>query len=150
MATRQPSTSIVLRIERTLPHPREKVFAAWIDPARVSRWFAPSAEYTVVVDALDARAGGGYRVEMRHSSGRVSIVSGRYLEVTSPSRLRFTWQWEEGPEERETLVTVELKPKGTGTELTLTHELFLTEVSRDEHRKGWTGCLDLLEAALSR
>ena len=27
----------------------------------------------------------------------------------------------------------------------LSHELFPNEEARDEHRKGWTGCLDQLE-----
>ena len=150
MATAKTGTPIALRIERTLAHPREKVFAAWTDPTLVSRWFAPSDDFTVVVDRLDPRVNGEYRIEMRHSDGRVHIVVGKYLEVTPPSRLRFTWAWESDPSKGDTVVTIELANKGGGTELVLTHERFPSEESRDKHQHGWTGCLDRLESMLLR
>ena len=40
--------------------------------------------------------------------------------------------------ERESLVTIELKPDGDGTSLTLTHEQFFDEAARDRHQGGWT------------
>lgn len=45
-------------------------------------------------------------------------------------------------------MTVRLRPKGTGTELTLTHEQFFDDEARDKHRHGWEGCLGRLEHAL--
>jgi uncharacterized protein YndB with AHSA1/START domain len=48
--------------------------------------------------------------------------------------------------ERESLVTVLLRPVGEGTELTLIHERFFDEAARDRHREGWSGTLDKLEA----
>ena len=150
MATTHTGTPIALRIERSLSHPREKVFAAWTDPAQVSRWFAPSDDFTVVVDRLNPNVNGDYRIEMRHSDGSVHIVGGRYLEVTPPSRLRFTWAWENNPAKGDTIVTVELTSKGAGTELVLTHERFPSEESRDKHQHGWTGCLDRLESKVLR
>jgi len=47
--------------------------------------------------------------------------------------------------ERESLVTVLIKPDGTGSILTLIHEQFFDEAARDRHHQGWTGCLDKLE-----
>ena len=41
--------------------------------------------------------------------------------------------------ERESLVTVVLKPDGDGTLLTLTHEQFIDEDARDRHQGGWNG-----------
>jgi hypothetical protein len=49
----------------------------------------------------------------------------------------------------DTLVTVEFNPSGTSTEVVLIHARFLTEADRDEHLKGWTGCIDRLNTALS-
>jgi uncharacterized protein YndB with AHSA1/START domain len=47
--------------------------------------------------------------------------------------------------ERESLVTVEFKPDGDGTMLTLTHIQFFDEAARDRHQHGWNGALDKLE-----
>jgi uncharacterized protein YndB with AHSA1/START domain len=88
---------------------------------------------------------------MRHDD-KVYIVVGVYQEIRPPDRLVFTWRWESEPEHGDagdTLVTLELKPRGSGTELTLTHERFVDEQKREEHAHGWTGCLNGLERFLS-
>ncbi|MGZ3341160.1 MAG: SRPBCC family protein, partial [Reyranella sp.] len=46
--------------------------------------------------------------------------------------------------ERESQVTVDLKPDDDGTILTLTHEQFFNEKARDDHRRGWTAALENL------
>jgi len=51
--------------------------------------------------------------------------------------------------ERESLVTILIKPDGEGTLLTLTHEQFFDETARDNHNKGWIACLDALETYLA-
>ncbi len=60
----------------------------------------------------------------------------------------YTWRWEAEPELGETLVTVEFLDRGTSTEVVLTHEFFVTEKARDDHQKGWHGCLDRLARAV--
>ena len=52
--------------------------------------------------------------------------------------------------ERESLVTVLVKPDGEGSLLTLIHEQFADEPARDRHEYGWTGSLAKLEKALAR
>ncbi|HZB55043.1 MAG TPA: SRPBCC domain-containing protein, partial [Reyranella sp.] len=52
--------------------------------------------------------------------------------------------WQSTPE-RESQVTVDLRPDGESTVLTLTHEHFFNETARDDHRRGWTLALDNLE-----
>jgi hypothetical protein len=42
-------------------------------------------------------------------------------------------------------VTVEIKPDGDGSLLTLTHEQFFDEEARDRHQSGWTSALDKFE-----
>ena len=59
-------------------------------------------------------------------------------------RLVFTWAWRSTPE-RESLVSVALRPDGAATLLTLTHEQFFDQAARDGHERGWTGTLDKLE-----
>jgi uncharacterized protein YndB with AHSA1/START domain len=60
----------------------------------------------------------------------------------------FSWAWHSTPE-RESLVTVSLKPDGDGTLLTLHHEAFFDEAARDGHARGWNGALDKLEKVIA-
>ena len=75
-------------------------------------------------------------------------MSGVYREVVPNEKLVFTWAWRSTPE-RESLVTVSIKPDGAGSLLTLTHEQFFDEPARDRHEHGWIGCLNKLERYLS-
>ncbi len=141
-------TAHSLEIRRTFEAPRERVYRAWTEPAALARWFAPSEQYSVFVHALDLRVGGAYRIEMRHDSGRSSVVLGTYRALEPPERLVFTWRWEQEPATAETLVTVTLAARAGATELVLRHELFATAAAAGEHDKGWSGCFELLKKAL--
>ena len=132
-----------LTLKRRLKAPPAKVFAAWTDPDKVKRWMGPG-EVKVLVAESDSRVGGRYRWLMRSPEGNEHDVSGVYREIIPNEKLVFTWAWKTMPE-RETLVTVLLKPDGDGTLLTLTHEQFFDEAARDRHRHGWTGMLDQME-----
>jgi len=92
----------------------------------------------------DARVGGRFRFVMRGNDGEEHDVNGIYREVVPNEKLVFTWAWRSTPE-RESLVTVSIKPDGAGSQLTLTHEQFFDEAARDRHAHGWTGCLNKLE-----
>jgi uncharacterized protein YndB with AHSA1/START domain len=133
-----------LQLERVIPAPPEAVYAAWIDPEIMKRWYCP-ADMTSVIRQADGRVGGSYRIEMHGKDGAVHLVHGKYQEMVPARKLVFTWGWEDKHED--TLVTVELAPAGKGTKLTLTHERLPDAKSRDSHAKGWTGCLDHLVQA---
>lgn len=145
-AAKPPVTPIELR--RTLPAPPERVFQAWIDPAALSHWFAPSPEFTVIVHEADARVGGRYRIEMRHQTGRQHTAVGTYREVSPPRRLVFTWNWDGEDTRPETRITVELRAVAGGTDLVPTHSGFSNEKDRSDHQGGWTGCLEMLSKHL--
>ncbi len=132
-----------LRITRTLPAPVDRVWRAFTDPVRLAAWFWP--ERVGAVADIDLRAGGRFRIDARAAG---FAVTGEYRTVTPPTLLIFTWQWDGEPEI--TLVTLELAPADTQTTLTLTHERFADPATRDEHRQGWSDCLDRLPAALTR
>jgi uncharacterized protein YndB with AHSA1/START domain len=154
----EPSASAAsdpsLAITRTLDAPREAVFAAWTDPAQFTRWMGPG-DVRAEVTALDARVGGDYRLVMHGiPGGGHYAVRGTYRVVEPPSRLVFTWAWEEDAATHkaghETLVTVTLRPVGSRTELTLRHERFESETARDSHNSGWAGVFPKLEAFLKQ
>jgi uncharacterized protein YndB with AHSA1/START domain len=95
--------------------------------------------------AVDLRVGGRYSIVFRTENGEEHHVSGVYREVVPDEKLVFTWSWRSTPE-RESLVTILIKPETDGSLLTLQHEKFFDEKARDDHRKGWSGCLDKLVA----
>jgi uncharacterized protein YndB with AHSA1/START domain len=142
----ETATKPSLTIKRRLKAPPAKVFAAWSDPEKVKRWMGPGDGKALSVEC-DLRAGGRYRWVMQSADGEVHDVSGVYREVIADEKLVFTWAWKTTPE-RESLVTVLLKPDGDGTLLTLTHEHFFDEAARDRHQYGWNSALDKMEKAL--
>jgi len=139
----QSATKPSLTLKRRLKAPPAKVFAAWTDPEKVRGWMGPG-EIKVVHAESDLRAGGRFRWLMKAPSGEDHDVSGVYREVIPNEKLVFTWAWKTAPE-RESLVTVLLKPDAGGTLLTLTHEQFFDADARDRHQGGWNAALDKLE-----
>ena len=148
MSSAAPVASAVI-VKRTFAAPREKVFEAWVNPKLMALWFARCKHSPVVeVQEADARAGGAYRLVVTDDKGKVYRGHGVYREVRRPERLVFTWNWDHDDYEG-SLVTVDFRELSGGqfTEVTLTHEM-LPERAREDHRKGWEECYDMLEAAL--
>ena len=97
---------------------------------------------------LDVRIGGRYRLSFVRDDGEYFEAGGVYREVVPNERLVFTWAWHSTPE-RESLVTISIKPEGSGTLLTFLHEQFADETARDNHARGWTELLGKLESYLA-
>jgi uncharacterized protein YndB with AHSA1/START domain len=136
-----------LTLKRRLKASPEAVYAAWTDPEKIVRWFGPDTG-PVKQAETDLRVGGRYFVIFNTEDGEQHHVSGVYREVVPNEKLVFTWTWRTLPE-RESVVTILIKPDGSGSLLTLMHEKFFDEPARDRHREGWTGCLDKLERFLA-
>ena len=138
------TTKPSLTIKRRFKAPPAKVFAAWTDPEKLNHWMG-GREIASVSAQADVRVGGGFRILMQKSgSSEQHDVSGVYREFVTNQKLVFTWAWRSTPE-LESLVTVEIKPDGDGSLLTLRHEQFFDEEARDRHQGGWTRALDKLE-----
>ena len=134
-----------LTLKRRLNASPAKVYAAWTDPEKIARWFGPSQVVAGSVRAdIDARIGGRYRVSFKMQDGEHHEVAGVYREIVPNQSLSFSWAWHSTPE-RESQVTVSLKPDGDGTRLTLHHEQLFDQAARDGHESGWIGTLDKLE-----
>jgi uncharacterized protein YndB with AHSA1/START domain len=136
-----------LTLKRRLNAPPEKVYAAWTDPTKIAKWFGPDAGPVTRADT-DVRTGGRYTIVFHTDDGEEHCVGGVYREVVPNEKLQFTWAWRSTPE-RESLVTITIKPDNGGSILTLLHERFFDEAARDRHGHGWTGSLDKLEQYLS-
>jgi uncharacterized protein YndB with AHSA1/START domain len=138
-----------LTLRRRLNAPPEKVYAAWTDPQKIARWFGPASVKAGSEEAsIDARVGGRYCVSFTMESGEYHEVGGVYREMVPNARLVFSWAWHSTPE-RQSVVTVSLKPDGDGTLLTLTHEQFFDSAARDGHQRGWNGALEKLARYLA-
>jgi len=109
----------------------------------MTQWWGASDAASRTAKA-DVRVGGRFLVGFRGDEGGRHDVSGIYKEVVPGRKLVFSWAWRTTPE-RESQVTIDLKPDGDGTVLTLTHEQFFDEKARDDHRQGWSRALDNLE-----
>jgi uncharacterized protein YndB with AHSA1/START domain len=139
----------VLRLGRLLPAPRERVFAALTRPDDVATWWGPRLFTTPQIE-LDLRAGGHYRFTMQPPVGARFHVSGEFLEIDPPSRLAYTFRWDEPtPDDRETVVTLTLDAVDEGTELGVRQGEFATEERLVLHRSGWTDSLDKLSTLLA-
>ena len=145
MAEHQPDVQeIYLTLHRTINAPVETVYAAWTDPEVMRRWFAPG-DLAVARAVAEVEVGGTFLIEMRGADGENHITRGVYREVVPNRRLVHTWRWEGS--DVESLITIELEPESAGaTRLTLTHSRFANAEARDQHERGWTGCLAKLEA----
>ncbi len=139
-----PVTRPSLTVKRRLNAPPAKVYAAWTDPEKIMRWFGPANAGIGSVQAdIDARIGGRFRISFS-TDDEYYEAGGVYREVVPNQRLVFSWAWHSTPE-RESQVTISLKPDGDGTLLTLHHEQFFDSAARDGHERGWIGMLDNLE-----
>ncbi|MGQ0581867.1 MAG: SRPBCC family protein [Reyranella sp.] len=142
-----------LRMVRLFKAPRERLFAAWTDSRQMAAWFGPP-DVSVKSCELDVREGGLWRLSGGRQGQPLQAVSGKYLEVTPPERLVFTWAWHEGgdfagPREHETVLTLIFKSVGDRTEMTLTHGPFRDKTGVDNHNRGWLGSFDKLDAMLA-
>ncbi len=139
----------VLRLQRRFDAPRERVFDAWTNPEVLREWWAAAPTMSPGDAEVDLREGGRYRLSMRDDeSGEVHTLVGEYTEIRPPERLAYTWTWETNTDAMagsdRTIVEVDFREDGDGTEVVVTHSGFADAQLRDLHVQGWTGCLDNL------
>jgi uncharacterized protein YndB with AHSA1/START domain len=157
MARKSAVPDLMLSQTRVIRAPRERVYEAWTNPAIMMKWMGPTALHCPKI-SLDVRVGGAYRIAFAPKDAAAtvqektcedggSVATGHYTKLVPNELLQFPWGSSWQPDE-ETVVTVMLKDVPGGTELTLVHENFLTEASRDGHNTGWAGSFDKLVTLL--
>lgn len=133
-----PPGRLVLELTCALEATRDRVFEALTDPAALVRWWGPSGFTTPQIE-LDLRVGGRYRFSMQPPEGELFHLAGEFLEIEPPSRLAYSFRWEEpDPDDRDTVVTLSLHAVGDRTEVALSQGGFATEARLALHRDGWT------------
>jgi uncharacterized protein YndB with AHSA1/START domain len=142
-ASPKPPAEGPVRVSRTFQASRQRVYRAWTDPELLIRWFVED-DGEMRVQELDLRVGGRWRFEGT-TGGKPWALEGTFRDVRPPERLVYTWKWGDDMPlggAGDTLVTVEFRERGTGTEVTVTQEGFTSTLAREGHNKGWIGCLD--------
>ena len=155
-------------ISRVFDAPRDLVWKAFSEPARMKEWWGPKG-FTVTHSNMDLRAGGSYHYGMKSPTGEPMWGMFRYLEVSPPQRMvminsfsdeaggitrhpmaptwplemHSTFTFDEEPGGK-TKFTVRWRAHNAGEE-----EQKTFDAGHDSMRGGWGGTLDQLAAYLA-
>jgi uncharacterized protein YndB with AHSA1/START domain len=140
---------LTLQMRRLFDAPPSAVYDAWTQPARLQNWIWGSLGHQVQA-AADVRIGGEYRVSTQRPDGAAWTMSGKYLELIPPRRLRGTLVWDapvgyQAPAEE---FTVDLETAGEGTEMRFIHAGIPSREAVIGHEKGWDNAFQMLEQIL--
>lgn len=83
-----PAADDELVAARLFDAPPDVVFAAWTEPKRLARWWAPAGS-ELVRQSVDLRPGGLFRYGVRTREGRLVQGTFVYREILPPERLVF-------------------------------------------------------------
>ena len=138
MSVAQDTKGIV--VERTMPHPPEKVWRALTQGPLVADWLMPND--------FEAKVGHRFRFRMEPPppGGWDGIVESEVIEVEPPTRLVYRWDTT-GEGGLRTVCTWTLTPEGSGTQVRMEQTGFRPheELNRRGAKMGFTQFLEGLE-----
>jgi uncharacterized protein YndB with AHSA1/START domain len=119
-------------LSRVFAAPRELVWRAFTDPARLAHWWGPRG-FTTRTQRMDVRPGGEWRFVMVGPDGREYPNLVRYVEVSAPARMRYHRGGAVDKEAVDFDVTVTFEPDGAAGERTRVtmQSVFATGAARD-------------------
>ena len=158
MSSFAPNPALDLVLERTIPVPPERVWAAWTEPKLLMQWFTPEPWKTVAAE-LDVRPGGRCVTTMESPDGEQYPNSGCYLQVEPNQLLVFTSVMTENfrplaPGDLGFTARVEIEPAPDGGTHYRAIAMHADETAYQQHAdmgfaEGWGAALDQLVALMS-
>ena len=155
-------------IARTFDVPRESIWRAWTERARLMQWFGPKG-FKMPAAKIDFRPGGTFHYCMESPSGEEMWGKFVYREIAAPERIVFVSSFsdEDGEVTRhplspdwplEMLSTVTFAEKDGRTIVTVRWvplnatdaERKAFEAGRSSMEQGWSGTMDQLADYLAR
>lgn len=121
-----------VHFERIYDYRQEELWAALTEPEQLRGWLGEVE--------IELRLGG--RVVIRFGDSADEITEGTIRELDPPRLLEYDWTY---PGETESVLRLELEPRGEGTLLVLDHRR-LSEAAAVGYGAGWHAHLDALEA----
>lgn len=129
------TSTIEVRVERTIPAPTAEVFDAWLNPHIPGNPWNAAEKF-----ALDAKLDGLFFWHLKGTSHY-----GRFTEIERPERIQHTWV-SPSTSGLESTVTLTFDNQGEDTLLTLVHSGLPDTDGGRGHEKGWNYFLDILLA----
>lgn len=82
-----------IKVVRLIDAPVSLVWKMHVDPELVAKWWGGD-KYKTDIEVMDVRAGGKWRYIQTDPNGDVYAFRGEYLEVSEPSKLVNTFEFE--------------------------------------------------------
>lgn len=130
-----------VRVSILIDAPRERVFAALMNPEVLNRWIASAAQ-------VEPRAGGKYTYGWTYQIGGRDVLGGptRILEMVENERLVTDWpDWRGDPAVPTQKVAWLLESVGSKTRVTVVHTGFVRTSDVSDYPFGWLGFLKQLQ-----
>ncbi len=132
--------------------PRELVFRTYTDPQLIPQWWGPR-RLTSVVELMDVRPGGRWRILQHDAQGGEFAFHGVYHLVARPEQIISTFEYE-GTPGKVLLETVTFEELNGRTKMT-DHAVFQSAADRDEMvqtgmEEGASESMDRLAQLLAR
>ena len=138
---------VMVRVTHRFHATAERVYDAFLDPAKASRFLFATATGEIVRCDIDARVGGTFTITDRRY-GEDVVHSGTYLALDRPRRIVFTFSVEKYSSDV-SRVTIEITPSHPGCDVTLIHEMKADSAPyRERAEQGWTAILDVASVAV--
>jgi uncharacterized protein YndB with AHSA1/START domain len=141
-------TDLTVKIDKTIHAPIEKVFDAWLNPKMVSKFMRGMPDMAETDVEIDARQGGRFTFIMHLGDEKIPHT-GKYLEISRPDKLVFTWESQYSVVDNSTVTLNFTKIDDNITNISLTHVKFIDEEARSGHEEGWGNVLDKLNEVMS-
>ena len=130
-------------LERAYKASPAQVYAAFATLEGKQAWFHGGDEQTITAHDFDFRIGGSEHALGRWASGTVSQFDARYFDIIPLERIVYAYEMHiDGTKISVSLATIEFRPSGQGTRVTITeHGAFLDGYDDNGAREHGTGLL---------